>query len=77
MREAAGGGVRGVADAIHEQMCGMRKPPGAGCVAYRRGSGSHWEFYQEKAGAVWAALEPEIGSANAEFAVRVILEELL
>lgn len=47
------------------------------CLAYIRMSGRHWEYYQERAGMVWAALEPEIGEVNVEFAVKVVLEELL
>jgi hypothetical protein len=66
-----------LADVIHDQMCDRRPRPEMKCLAYERMTGGHWEFYQTRAWAVWAALEPEIGEANVEFAVRVILEELL
>ncbi len=65
-----------LADTIHEALCG-KKANGIGCVAYRKKSGSHWEFYQERARAVYARLEPQIGAANVLFAVRVALDELL
>lgn len=77
MREAAGEtGAGGLADVIHAELCGS--DDGWECRRYARGAGdSHWEFYQVKARAVYSRLEPEIGGANVELAVRIVLEELL
>jgi hypothetical protein len=61
-----------LADLIHEQECTRNRPCGYGLPSH-----GHDAYYRERADAVYAKLEPEIGAANVLLATRVILEELM
>jgi hypothetical protein len=63
-----------LADVLHAELCDSTD--GAECGRYARGSGPHWEYYQERAAAVYTRLEPVIGGASMLLAVSVILDEL-
>jgi len=59
-----------LADLIHAEQC-SRLPP----CGYGRDT-PHRQYYRDRADALMATLEPEIGAANVMLAVKVVLNEL-
>lgn len=56
---------------LHAQLCG----DAAGCSRYREGS-RHYGYYQDKARALVAELEPLTGAAAVPAVVFAVIEEL-
>lgn len=63
-----------VAEVIHDQWGECDSVPAGQCPRWERDE--HRGYYQERAAAIYAALEPVIGAAGVTVACRVILAEM-
>jgi hypothetical protein len=71
--DTAGDPADVLADVLHEEMCNELPR----CGRWGNPASGHQEYYRDKARAIIARLEPEIGIANVSLAARVILGEML